>query len=159
MKFLELSSILKTNRLFNKLKELDPKINIDIEVYSCKQTKHQKSHRTIPKPFRFYVSALEMSFTDYDFSQETIESFKPTNFNTIKDELSYVFFRIYKNCEDVSNILHFIELILEQCVSLERSKFYNVSNLFTNESSVFRVFVIYDIASKRVLIIKNLEEK
>lgn len=158
MKFMELTNITRTNRLFEKLREFDPKRTIDIEVYSCKQTKHQKTHWCIPKPFRFYISALEMAFPDYDFSQETIDIFKEVDMEAIKKELSFVFFTMYRNCEDVSEMVHFIEQILEQCVDTRKAQYYTVDTLFGDEAVVYKLYIIYDKKAKRVLIVKSLCE-
>ena len=156
MKYLEMPNILRTNALFSKLNALDPKQSVEIEVYSCKQTRQQKSHRDVQKPLRYYVSALEEAFGDYDFSGERGSSFHQTCYDFIRKELSFIFFTIYRNYDDVNEMLGFLDSILNQCVSIRSSMFYLIDDLFGNEAEKYKVFLIHDKKLRRVVIIKTL---
>lgn len=159
MKFLEMNSIIKTNVLFSKLRAFDPKRSLEIEAYSCKQTRQQKRHKDLPKPLRFYISALELAFPDYDFSSETLSSFKPTTLESVKKELSYVFFTIYKNNEDVNELLAYLDALLEQCVNLRNSFIFTLDRIFSCDTDYYKVFILHDRKLRRVLIIKSVLEK
>lgn len=159
MKFLEMNSIIKTNMLFSRLRAFDPKRTLEIEAYSCKQTKEQKRHKNLPKPLRFYISALELAFPDYDFSNVTLSSFKPTTLENVKKELSYVFFTIYKNSEDVSELLAYLDALLGQCVNLRTSSILTLDRIFSCDTDYYKVFILHDKKLKRILIIKSVLEK
>ena len=111
MKFLDLNSLIKTNILFSRLQAFNAKRTLEIEAYSCKQTKEQKRYKNIPKPLRFYITALELAFPDYDFSRETNDSFDIISFEILKSELSFVFFTFYKNNEDVAEIIQYFSIV------------------------------------------------
>lgn len=159
MKFLELNNIIKTNILFSKLQSFDPRRTLEIEVYSCKQTKQQKKHRIIRKPLRFYVSALEMAFPDHDFSSESIRSFNKSSGQELKGELSFVFFTLYKNHSDVAELVQYLDNLLEQCVDVRHSVFYTLNKSILCDSDYHKVFLIHDKKSKRVVIIKSIQQQ
>lgn len=159
MKLLEISSITKTNVLFSRLRAFDPKRSLEIEAYSCKQTREQKRHKRLPKPLRFYISALELAFPDYDFSNETLSSFKHTTVDNVKSELSYVFFTIYKNEDDVSSLLAYLDILLSQCVSIKNTAIFVLDRVFSCDIDYYKVFILHDKKLRRILIIKSILEK
>lgn len=159
MKFLEMSNIIKTNALLSRLQAFDPKRSVEIEAYSCKQTKEQKKHRDIPKPLRFYISALELAFPDFDFSEMSLSGFNKITYNVVRNELSYVFFTIYKNCDDVEEFVVFLDTLLEQCINIKAAKFFLVDGTMFGDSDFHKIFLIYDSQIKRVVIIKSVLEK
>lgn len=159
MKFLEMGRITKTNVLFSRLRAFDPKRSLEIEAYSCKQTREQKKHKRLPKPLRFYISALEQAFPDFDFSNETLSSFKHTTVENVKRELSYVFFTIYKNKEDVNELLAYLDALLSQCVSLRKSAIFALDRVFSCDTGYHKVFILHDKRLRRILIIKSVLEK
>lgn len=158
MKFINMPNIIRTNTLFSKLNAIDPKQNIEIEVYSCKQTRVQKKHHSIPKPQRYYVSALEEAFNDYDFSKIPPDAFQKTTYEAILKELSFVFFTIYRNNDDVNETLEFLDTILNQCVNFKISRFYAIDDLFNNEVEKHKVFLIHDNKLRRVIVIKLITQ-
>lgn len=151
-------NIIRTNTLFSKLKILDPRRSIEIEAYSCKQTKHQRSHYKMPKPLRFYVSTLELSLPDYDFSNASLSLFQNTSLDKIRSELSFILFTIYKNQEDVDELLSFFDRVLSQSVSLRNSLFYEVDFAALNEELSLKVFMIHDRKMRRIIVLKMSEE-
>ncbi|ELA41030.1 uncharacterized protein VICG_01912 [Vittaforma corneae ATCC 50505] len=159
MKFLEIGSIIKTNALLSRLQAFDPRRSLEIEAYSCKQTREQKKHKTIPKPLRFYVSALELAFPYYDFSTMTKESFRNISHGMLKNELSFVFFTMYKNHEDVEEFVSYLDALLEQCVDVKRAQFFIVEDNMLDDLDFHRIFMVYDKRKRRVLIIKSILEK
>jgi len=158
MKFINMLNIIRTNTLFSKLNAIDPKQNIEIEVYSCKQTRMQKKHYSIQKPLRYYISALEETFSDYDFSKTSINAFQKTTYQSILNELSFVFFTVYRNNDDVNQTLEFIDTIMNQCVNLRTSRFYVIDDLFNNEIEKCKVFLIHDTKLRRVVVIKSVTQ-
>ncbi len=159
MKFMEMRNLLKTNILFSRLQLFDPKKTIEIEAYSCKQTKDQKRHKFIPKPLRFYISALELTFPDYDFSNEKYTSFKPTHIDYVKKEISFLFLTIYKNNNDASEFLTFFETVLGQVINLKNSKIFLVDIDLEGDSGYLKTFLFYDKKLKRILILKTNNQK
>lgn len=155
MKFLEISSIIKTNALLSRLQAFDPRRSLEIEVYSCKQTREQRKHRDKPKPLRFYISALELTFPDYDFSEMTQEAFKVISYTVLKSELSFVLFTMYKNHEDVGEFIEYLDVLIGQCVDVRRSQFCVVEKDLLDDLNFHRIFVIYDKKKRRVMIIKS----
>lgn len=159
MKFLEINSITKTNALLSRLQAFDPRRSLEIEAYSCKQTREQKRHKNIPKPLRFYISALELAFPDYDFSTMEEESFRSISHGTLRNELSFVFFTMYKNHEDVEEFVSYLDALLEQCVDVKRAQFFIVEDNMLDDLDFHRIFIVHDKKRKRVLIIKSMLEK
>lgn len=155
MKFIDMPAIIQTNALLSRINVLDPKKSIEVELYSCKQTKVQKKHRNIKKPLRYYVSVLEETFGDFDFSGKSAESFVQITHEYLKKELSFILFTIYKNYEDVNELLLFMDNIFSSCVSVRHSLHCYIDNLFENESDNCRVFIIHDKKQKRVILIKT----
>jgi len=156
MKYIDMQNINKTNALLSRLTAADPKMNIELEIYSCKQTKQQKKHHAIPKPWRFYISALESEFDDYDFSLQPQNSFLSTTFEDIHKELSYLMFTVFKNNEDVLETMAFVEKIINQCIFIKKSVCVRIENLLVNESEHTKVFLIYNKVLRRVVLIKIL---
>ena len=154
-----MNNIIKTNALFSRLQAFDPKRSLEIEAYSCKQTKEQKKHKNIPKPLRFYISALELAFPDYSFSNEGLSSFKQSTLDNIKKELSFIFFTLYKNNDDVNDLLSYLESLLGQCINLKESSIFVLDRIFSSDSNYSKVFLIHDKKLKRILIIKSILEK
>lgn len=159
MKFLELNNIIKTNILFSRLQAFDSRRTLEIEAYSCKQTKEQKRHRNICKPLRFYISALELAFPDYDFSNESIRSFNAISSQELKGELSFIFFTLYKNHNDVSELIHYLDILLEQCIDIRKSVFYSLDKSILCDSKYHKIFLIHDKQKKRVIIIKSIQQE
>lgn len=159
MKYLDMPIIIKLNYFFSKLNALKPGIGLELETYSCKQTKNQKRHINIKKPLRFYISALEESFSDYDFSNEKAESFIKVTYPYIKKELEYILFTVYKNYDSVNETINYINNILNYCISIKKSSFFMIKNLFPNEEEQYRIFIIHDKDRKRVIIIKYIINK
>jgi len=159
MKFMEMNDIIKTNALFTRLKAFDPKLSLEIEAYSCKPTKEQKRHKNIPKPLLFYVCALELAFPDYDFSNEAMSSFAKTTLDNIKKELSYIFFTLYKNNEEVSELIAYLDALLEQCLDLKKTLAFIVDKPASTETGYHRVFLLHDRKLKRILVIKTALER
>lgn len=159
MKFMEMNSIIKTNALFARLKAFDSKLNLEIEAYSCKQTKQQKRHKNIPKPLLFYICALEISCPDHDFSSESMSLFEKTTFENIKIELAFIFFRLYKNNEEVNELLKYFDALLDQCLDVSRTIAYVVDKPVSSETGFLRVFLLHDKRKKRILIIKLARER
>lgn len=158
MKFINMLNIIRTNTLLSKLNAIDPRQSIEIEVYSCKQTRMQKRHHRIPKPLRYYISALEETFSDYDFSKVSIAAFQKTTYGAILDELSFVFFTVYRNNDDVNQTLEFIDTIMNQCVNLRMSRFYVIDDLLNNEAERCRVALVHDTKLRRVVVIKSVTQ-
>lgn len=159
MKFLELNNIIKTNILFSRLQAFDSRRTLEIEVYSCKQTKEQKKHKNIQKPLRFYVSALDLAFPDHDFSNESMNSFDNISIETLKAELSFVFFTMYKNNEDVAELIQYLNILLDQCVDIHNSVFYIFNKPILSDPIYNNVFLIHDNKKKRVVIIKLIQNQ
>lgn len=156
MKFLELNSLIKTNILFSRLQAFNSRRTLEIEAYSCKQTKEQKKYRSIQKPLRFYISALDLAFPDYNFSNETMDSFDSISLDILKSELSFVFFTLYKNNEDVAELIDYLNILLQQCVDIDDSAFYVFNKPLISDSNDIRVFLIHDKKKKRVIILKSI---
>lgn len=154
MKFLEINNIIKTNVLFSKLKAFNPNINLEIEAYSCKQTKEQKKYYKIPKPLRFYISVLELAFPDYDFSNETLSSFKKTSMDIVIKEMSYLFFVLYKNNDEVTELLSYLEALLGQCLNLRKTSVLLLDRTRFSESDYRNVFLLHDKKLKRIIVLK-----
>ncbi|KAI5175949.1 hypothetical protein PAEPH01_2203 [Pancytospora epiphaga] len=153
MKFISMPNILRANKLFSRLCAADPQSSIEMELYSCKQTRFQRMHYDIPKPLRFYISALEEAFGDHDFS-ESAKSFCSTTYANIRDEISFKLFKIQRNYEDVEESVGLFSAVLGQCVSLRNSVYYTVTQLYGDEEERKKVFLIHDRKRKRVVIIK-----
>lgn len=152
MKFIAMPNIFRTNALFSKLKALDPRRSIELEAYSCKQTRQQKALHDIPKPLRFYVATLEQALPDYDFSDAPRALFAPTSLEALREELSFVLFTIYRNQEDVRELLAFVDRVLEQCVRLRSCLFYVVSQ--PGGETRVKVFLIHDTRRRRIVVVK-----
>lgn len=159
MKYLEINSIVKTNALLSRLHAFDPRRSLEIEAYSCKQTKEQKKHKNIPKPLRFYISALELTFPDYDFSSITNDSFKNIPYSALRNELSFIFFTMYKNSSDVEEFVSYLDALFEQCVEIKKARFFIVEKDVFEDLEFYKIFMIHDKKKKRVLIIKSILEK
>lgn len=159
MKFITMLNIIRTNTLFSKLKTIDPRRSIEIEAYSCKQTRHQKSHKNMPKPLRFYISTLELTFPGHDFSNVPINMFRFTNLDAIRSEVSFVLFTIYKNQNDVSELLSFLDTVLAQSVSLRSSLFYSVDVPLISDDANIKAYMIHDRKKRRIIVLKIAENK
>jgi hypothetical protein len=159
MKFLGINSIIKTNALLSRLHTFDPRRSLEIEAYSCKQTREQKRHKKIAKPLRFYISSLELTFPDYDFSDLSIDSFKEISYKALRNELSFVFFTMYKNNEDVEEFISYLGALFEQCVDIERANIYIIENNLLDDLDFYKIFMIHDKRKRRILIIKSILEK
>lgn len=125
MRYLELSYISKTNKLFQKLQDLNPSLSIEMEAYSCKSSKKQKTERLIEKPLRYLLSALELCFPDYDFYGESWRSFKRRTMSEIKNEMTYSITTTHKNNEDVKEFVDFLTIILEKSIHLNGCEIFS----------------------------------
>jgi hypothetical protein len=54
MKYLEIKQILRTNEILKTIQEQYP-IILDLEVYSCKNSKIYKMYKKTPKPLRYLL--------------------------------------------------------------------------------------------------------
>ncbi|KAI4292002.1 hypothetical protein PAPHI01_1276 [Pancytospora philotis] len=154
MKYINMPHILKANALMSQLDAIDDSAGIEIEAYSCKPTRMQKAHRRISKPLRFFITALEEAFDDYDFSAEPLDAFATTTYAAIKDDVSFVFFTKYKNCGDVDETMALFDELLRECVDLRASKLYAIDMPLGEAGEKFKVYLIHDAKQKRVLLIK-----
>ncbi|KAM0680800.1 hypothetical protein GINT2_001074 [Glugoides intestinalis] len=157
MKFLEINSIIKTNTLLSRMQAFDPQRSLEIEVYSCKQTREQKRHKRIPKPLRFYICALELAFPDYSFSTATLNFFRKIPYSSIKNELSFVFFTLYKNNEDVKEFINYLDALLDQCIDMKNTEFFLVDESLLDDNDFHRIYILHN--RKRIIVIKSILEK
>lgn len=154
MKFMELSSLLRTNILFAKLKLLNPNQTVEMEAYSCKPTKSErKNKRRLPKPLRFYISALEMSFDDYDFSSYTASSFLATHMDFFKKELCFVLFKAYKNNEDVFEFVNYVTGVLNNVIQTKKCEIVLIDKFERQEEGRTKIFIFYNKKLKRIVMV------
>ena len=154
MKYINIPMVTQANALLSRLSAAVPKQGMEIEVYSCKQTKLQKQHRSIKKPLRYYISALEQAFPDYDLSRLTLANFANTDYALIQREISYVLFTVHKNIEDVNEMLLFMDRMMQGCVGVKNLQCYHVDRIFDTDTEKFRVYLMYDRAQKRIMLVK-----
>lgn len=154
MKYMDIPNINVINSLFSSLNFLNPKQSLEFEVYSCKQTKLQKRHLNLKKPLRFYVSALEESFIEYDFSNEQGSSFTRTTYEHIRNEMAYYFLALYKNSFEVERSIAKIEYVLNHCIQHKKASCFLVENSFYNELEIYRIYLLHNKNCRRVILIK-----
>lgn len=141
------------------MQAFDPQRSLEIEVYSCKQTREQKRHKGIPKPLRFYICALEQAFPDYVFSSATLNFFRKIPYSAIKNELSFVFFTMYKNNEDVEEFINYLDALIDQCINMKNTDFLIVDESLLGDNDFHRIYILHDKDRKRIMIIKSILEK
>ncbi|CAD25715.1 hypothetical protein [Encephalitozoon cuniculi GB-M1] len=127
MRYLELGCISKTNKLFQKLQDLNPLLNIEIEAYSCKSSRRQRG-RFVEKPLGYLLSALELRFPDYDFCGESWGSFRRKTLAEVLNEMTYSISTTHKNSDDVKEFVGFLEVILHRSVSLGGCEIFSYEN-------------------------------
>lgn len=159
MRFMEMKNLLRTNALFARLEPIDPNDTIEIEAYSCKQTKKERKCYTMPKPLRFYVSVLEMTYPDYDFSKFSYKSFIKTTIEHVKKEISFIFLTIYKNNDDVTEFISFYECIINQVICLKNCIIMLVDIEIDSEYLYQKTFLFYNKKLKRILVLKLSSQK
>lgn len=154
MRFMEMKNLLRTNALFSRIQLVDPRETIEIEAYSCKQTKKEKKYNCIQKPLRFYISVLDIIYPDYDFSGYRYSSFKRTTIDHVKKEISYIFLTIYKNNDDVNDFIFYYESFINQVINIKNSIIMLVDIDFDTESNHNKIFIFYNKKLKRILVFK-----
>lgn len=161
MKYLELNCISKTNKLFQRLRDLNPHLNIEMEAYSCKSSKKQKSEKLVEKPLRYLLSALELCFPDYDFYNESWQSFGRRTMTEVLNEVAYSITTTHKNCEDVKEFVDFLTIILERSIRLDGCEIFSYESRtgpFEDCSWHFS-FLFFNKKQKRVVILNALSNK
>lgn len=153
MKYMEIDNLNKSNALFNRLHSLFPEQKLEIEAYSCKHTKDDKHIKHIGKPLRFYIRSLEISLPDFEFRSYTYHSFKKISYDFLKKEVTYMFFRIYKNIEDVNDMVDFFQKSTEQLITINKSEVFQIETLRTDLGQC-KVFMIYNKRMKRIVLLK-----
>ncbi|KAL6121073.1 hypothetical protein NUSPORA_02064 [Nucleospora cyclopteri] len=150
-----MTSLIKTNNLLTKLNNFKHGKTIEIEAYSCKNSKQQKKNNKLEKPLRFLISTLEMSFIDFDFSKNTIKDFKIVDSALLFKNLNYSFLTLSKNQQETAEYLEYLELLLNQCIDLKNSLIYRIEVV---DKSAVEVFMLYNKKMRRILVIKISDE-
>lgn len=161
MRYLELNCISKTNKLFQKLQDLNPLLSIEMEAYSCKSSRKQRNERLIPKPLRFLLSALELCFPDYDFHNESWESFRRRSMSEVRNEITYSITTTHKNSEDVKEFVDFLTIILEKSINLDGCDIYAYESRLGpfQDCSWHFSFLFFNKKRKRVVILNAFWNK
>lgn len=161
MRYLELNCISKTNKLFQKLQDLNPLLNIEMEAYSCKTSRKEKSEKLIEKPLRYLLSALGLCFPDYDFYSESWASFRRKTLDEVKNEIAYSITITHKNNEDVREFIDFLAIILEKSIHPSGCEIFSYENRvgpFEGCSWHFS-FLFFNKKRKRVVILNAFSNK
>ncbi|AFM98704.1 Maf1 regulator [Encephalitozoon hellem] len=155
MRYLELSCISKTNKLFQKLQDLNPLLNIEMEAYSCKSSRKQRMEMHVEKPLRYLVSALELRFPDYDFSGESWRSFSRKSMGEVVNEVAYSISTVHKNNSDVKEFVGFLEVILHKSVDLSECMIFSYENRMGPFEDCFWYFsfLFFNKRQKRVVML------
>lgn len=155
MRYLELKCISKTNKLFQKLQDLNPRLNIEVEAYSCKSSKKQRVEKGVEKPLRYLLSALELRFSDYDFYGESWRSFRRKTVTEVMNEMTYSINTAHKNNEDVREFVSFLEIILHKTINLGECEIFSYENrMGPFESCVWYFsFLFFNKRQKRVVML------
>ncbi|KAF9761827.1 hypothetical protein NGRA_2394 [Nosema granulosis] len=152
MKYLEINQILRTNEILKTIQEQYP-IILDLEVYSCKNSKNYKVYRNVQKPLRYLLETLQQAFPDYSFTGETWSSFKKVDFQKVANELIYSFLTFYKVKEKVDELVEFLGLIIDKTMYIDECEIYSYTSRkgpFENNNWFF-CFLFYSKVNKRVL--------
>jgi hypothetical protein len=155
MRYLELSYISKTNSLFEKLRDINPLLNIEIEAYSCKSSKKQRSERQIEKPLRYLLSCLQLCFPDYDFYNESWDSFRKKSIEEVQSEIIYSITTTYRNSDDVKEFVDFLTMVLDRSITLKGCDIYSYESRigpFEGYSWHF-CFLFFNKKRKRVVVL------
>jgi hypothetical protein len=155
MRYLELNYISKTNNLFKKLKEINPLLNIEVEAYSCKASKKQKNEARTEKPLRYLTSCLQLCFPDYDFCEESWESFRKKSVEDVQNEITYSITTTYKNSDDVREFVDFLTLVLDRSITLKGCDIYSYEARTGpfEEYSWYFCFLLFNKKRRRVIIL------
>lgn len=155
MRYLELSCISKTNKLLQKLQDLNPLLNIEVEAYSCKSSKKQRVERFVEKPLRYLLSALELRFPDYDFYGESWKSFQKKSMGEVLNEVTYSINTAHKNNEDVKEFVGFLEVILHKSIDLSECMIFSYENRMGPFEDCFWYFsfLFFNKRQKRVVML------
>lgn len=161
MRYLELSCISRTNKLFKRLQDLNPLLNIEMEAYSCKSSRKQRSERLIEKPLRYLLSALELCFPDYDFHGESWSSFCRKTIGEICSEMTYSITTTHKKSEDVREFVDFLMIILEKSIHLTGCEIFSYENRIGpfEDCSWHFSFLFFSKKQKRVIILNAFSSK
>lgn len=152
MKYLEINQILRTNEILKTIQEQYP-IILDLEVYSCKESKNYKMYKNTPKPLRYLLETLQQAFPDYSFTGETWKSFKKIDFQSVANELIYSFLTFYKVKEKVDELVEFLGLIIDKTMYIDECEIYSYVNRRGpfEDNNWFFCFLFYSKMNKRVL--------
>ncbi|KAI5148153.1 hypothetical protein ENBRE01_0141 [Enteropsectra breve] len=154
MKFIQSQNIVRTNNLFSRISAKGLDDWIEFEVYSCKETKEQRKNRDLAKPLRYYVFSLEQTFPDFDFTGISQSAFKRTSVETLRDEMYFLQLSFCKNSQDAEEFMELIKNVLETCIVIKQSIFYEIDPNTLKDATKSKVFMVHDRKQKRVLMIK-----
>ncbi|KAK6089521.1 hypothetical protein P3W45_001520 [Vairimorpha bombi] len=155
MKYLEISQILKTNKIIKKIEETHSSLAIDLEVFSCKSSKKQKMYKNHPKPIRYLLETMQLTFPDYSFVEEDLGNFIRLTYQDVVNEIMYTFMIFYKSKDEVSEFVEFLGIIIDKTVHLDGCEIFAYKNRkgpFEKFSWYF-CFFFYSKDEKRVLML------
>ncbi|EOB12073.1 hypothetical protein NBO_559g0002 [Nosema bombycis CQ1] len=160
MKFLEIKQILRTNEILKTIQEQYP-IILDLEVYSCKNSKIYKMYKKTPKPLRYLLETLQRVYPDYSFIGEDWSNFKKLDYQNVANELIYSFLTFYKVKEKVDELVQFLGLIIDKTVFIDGCEIFSYTSRegpFEKDNWHF-CFLFYSRSNKRVLFlsVRNTE--
>ncbi|UTX46562.1 Maf1 regulator protein [Encephalitozoon intestinalis] len=155
MRYLEMSCISKTNKLFQKLQDINPQLNIEVEAYSCKSSRKQRGQRDVEKPLQYLQSALGLRFPDYDFHGESWRSFERKTLEEVLREVAYSISTTHKNSEDVKEFVGFLEMILDRSIDTGSCLIFSYKNRMGPFEDCFWYFsfLLFSKRQKRVVML------
>lgn len=155
MKFLEMETIAKANYLLIQIKNKFMKSpygkNIEIEAYSCKNSKLDKTRKSLKKPLKFLIGVLELSFINFEFNKLTMESFEVVTEATLLHELNYEVFLDLKCKNATIDCLHYLKLLFNLSINIKHATVYRLT---INCDTFKTIYLIYNKKMKRILLVK-----
>ncbi|ORD99145.1 YA60 [Hepatospora eriocheir] len=152
MKFIGNQFVFETNKIMKDLSSQEGIGNIvEMEVYSCKQTKESKKNNVLPKPLRFLISALEQHLPDYDFSETSMNAFQIASKEKLFTDLDFAIMTAIKNSNDANKILAYWTIVLKSILKLDKTQFY-IFNFIEDKNNL--LYLLYEKNGNKVVILK-----
>ncbi|RVD92045.1 Mod5 sorting protein [Tubulinosema ratisbonensis] len=156
MRLIQAPQLLRTNLI---LEDVDPNVELTMDAYKCKLTKKQRKNIKDKGVFTYIKMALQISFPNYCFDDLTSLDIKKSNYDELKESLSFRFSSLLSNYEN--DVHTFLLSVFDSVIYLKNSTIYCVNKRLEMfyQTKWFHCYFFYNKKRKRLLLFVAMDHK
>lgn len=159
MRYLEIKQISEVSQILTQMEEENPEMTFILEPYSCKASKKEKKKNDNNSSKANLAHTLNLTFTDYSFSDDKLDEFCDiSNANCKKEVLD--FFEMSK-IDSATEAVNGIFAVIDRAIDLKKSEIYSYDQRDGpfEECRWFFCFLFYNKKMKRILLFAGMLNK